>query len=566
MIEQLDVFPHNLAAGNPLVVGDLRLHHHRPGRGRGAHQRAGAAGAELHRRQPAHRRAGVGGQPRPARTSCTAPGRTPPTASIKGRPQVIFPGDDGWIYSFEPLTGKLLWKFDANPKDSKWLIGGAGTRNNIIATPVLYDDKVYIGVGQDPEHGEGPGHFYAIDAGKDGDVTASGLVWHRGGEEFHRTISTVAIADGIVYAADLSGFLYALDAKTGKLHWKHDAFAAIWGSPFVADGRVYLGDEDGDVAVLAAGKEKKVLGEINMGTAVLSTPVAKDGVLYVMSRNKLFALKNGARWTPPGASPSASLGARGARRSGIRTGTEAVAEPRCPRHRLSGRPGRARRRGARPARRARARDRRLALLPGDRLPVLARARARPRLRPARAHPGLRRPALPRSLPGRVAARRPGATLGPEGLRRPPISVFETGGSTGVPKSRINVDDFHIDYELLQRDAVRRRLPARRRLADARSHRPAPAAARDRAPGAAPRRHRLPRRPRPALGQQAGARRPHARAAGLQEPRHRPGAHHAARARLDPLPVHHAQAARGAVREGGPRACRHHAASSAAAPR
>jgi hypothetical protein len=29
----------------------------------------------------------------------------------------------------------------------------------------------------------------------------------------------------------------------------------------------------------------------------------------------------------------------------------------------------------------------------------------------------------------------------------PISVFETGGSTGVPKSRINIDDFRIDYEL-----------------------------------------------------------------------------------------------------------------------
>ncbi len=165
---------------------------------------------------------------------------------------------------------------------------------------------MYIGVGQDPEHGEGPGHFYAIDASKDGDVTASGLVWHRGGEDFHRTISTAAIADGIVYIADLSGFLYALDAKTGKLHWTHDAFAAIWGSPFVADGRVYLGDEDGDVAVLAAGKVKKVLGEINMGAAVLSTPVAKDGVLYVMSRNKLFALKNGARWTPPAKKPEKS--------------------------------------------------------------------------------------------------------------------------------------------------------------------------------------------------------------------------------------------------------------------
>ena len=116
------------------------------------------------------------------------------------------------------------------------------------------------GVGQDPEHGEGVGNFWAIDATKDGDITGTGKVWHRGGNDFHRTISTVAIHDGIVYASDLSGFLYALDAKTGQHFWTHDMLAAVWGSPFVADGRVYLGDEDGDVEVLKAGKTKQVLG------------------------------------------------------------------------------------------------------------------------------------------------------------------------------------------------------------------------------------------------------------------------------------------------------------------
>ena len=112
------------------------------------------------------------------------------------------------------------------------------------------------GVGQDPEHGEGVGNFWVVDATLDGDVTEKGKVWHRGGNEFHRTISTVAIQDGIVYASDLSGFLYAMDAKTGELYWKHDMLAAVWGSPFVADGRVYLGDEDGDLEVLQRGQDE----------------------------------------------------------------------------------------------------------------------------------------------------------------------------------------------------------------------------------------------------------------------------------------------------------------------
>ena len=106
----------------------------------------------------------------------------------------------------------------------------------------------------------------------------------------NRTISTVAIADSLLYAADLSGFVYCLDAKTGTHHWTHDTLAAVWGSPFVADGKVYIGDEDGDVEVLKAGKTLAVLHETNLGSAVYTTPVARDGVLYIASRNTLFAI------------------------------------------------------------------------------------------------------------------------------------------------------------------------------------------------------------------------------------------------------------------------------------
>jgi outer membrane protein assembly factor BamB len=163
---------------------------------------------------------------------------------------------------------------------------------------VVWDDKVYVGVGEDPEHGEGIGHLWVVDASMEGDVTGKAVVWHRGGEDFHRTISTVAIADGIVYAADLSGHLHALDAKTGELFWMHDVFAAVWGSPFVADGKVYLGDEDGDIVVMRAGKKKELLHEVNMGSSIYTTPVAKDGVLYINSRSTLFAIAEGKGKAP----------------------------------------------------------------------------------------------------------------------------------------------------------------------------------------------------------------------------------------------------------------------------
>ena len=114
------------------------------------------------------------------------------------------------------------------------------------------------------------------------------MIWHYG--EIRRSISTGALADGILYYADFSGFLHALDATTGKQIWKHDMLAAVWASPLVADGKVYLGDEDGDLVVLKHGKVKEVMFEGNLGSSVYGTVVAANGALFVTNRNQLLCL------------------------------------------------------------------------------------------------------------------------------------------------------------------------------------------------------------------------------------------------------------------------------------
>ncbi len=294
MMDELDVFPHNLAAGSPLIVGDLLF------------TVTGNGVDESHLLLPSpeapsficlNKNTGelIWEDNSPGENILHGTWSNAAYGIIAGKPQVVFAGGDGWVYSFVPETGELIWKFNCNPKGSVWELGGAGTKNNIISTPVIYKDRVYIGVGQDPEHGEAPGHFWVIDATQSGDVTDKAVVWHRGGEDFNRTMSTAAIHDGLVYISDLSGFLYCLDAETGQHYWTYDTFAAIWGSPFVADGKVYLGDEDGDVVVLKTGKTQEVLSEVNMGSAVYSTPTAKDGVLYIATRTTLFAIAEEAQ-------------------------------------------------------------------------------------------------------------------------------------------------------------------------------------------------------------------------------------------------------------------------------
>lgn len=273
---------------------------------------------------------------------------SPSIEVLGGVPQVLFCGGEGYLYSFKADRGQdgkptLLWKFDCNPKESKWVLGGEGTRNNLIATPVAYDGRVYVAVGQDPEHGEGEGHLWCIDPTKRGDVSPqlavqltdgervpiphkriqavdpekgevaidnpnSAVIWHYSQadqnddgeidfeEEMHRSCGTVAIKDDVLYVADFSGLVHCLDARgtdDGQpiVHFTYDMFAQSWGSPLIADGKVYIGDEDGDVCVFEFGADNnEPIEEINMGTSVYSTAVAADETIYISTKDKLFAI------------------------------------------------------------------------------------------------------------------------------------------------------------------------------------------------------------------------------------------------------------------------------------
>jgi outer membrane protein assembly factor BamB len=90
----------------------------------------------------------------------------------------------------------------------------------------------------------------------------------------------------------MDGFLHCLDARTGQKYWEHDLKAEIWSSPFWVDGKVYLGNEDGDMYIFAHGKEKKLLGQVAMDRPIKGTPVAVNGVLYVVTDTQLFAIVN----------------------------------------------------------------------------------------------------------------------------------------------------------------------------------------------------------------------------------------------------------------------------------
>jgi len=215
---------------------------------------------------------------------------SPAYGVVEGRPQVAFPGGDGWLYAFEPGTGKPLWKFNCRAHEKLKADGKPETLNNLVAAPVYAGHRVLIAVGDNPENGDSPGCLRAIDARGQGDVTKSHELWRLAGQEFGCSISNVAVHEGLVYTAELGGFLGCVELETGKRLWRHDLLATVWGSPVVADGKVYLRTEDGHVVVFRAGREARVLATNSLPGLINGTVTVSNGVLYIAGQAKLYAV------------------------------------------------------------------------------------------------------------------------------------------------------------------------------------------------------------------------------------------------------------------------------------
>ena len=261
---------------------------------------------------------------------------SPTLANIGGKRQVIFGGGDGWLYSFDPSgdgkgNSKLIWKFDCNPKTSVWKLGGTGTRNSPLTAATVHEGRVFVTLGQDPEHGTGPSRVWCIEPGsKTGDISrelvvdgsgktvstrsklglASGeatipnpnsaAVWEftgANGSKFGRSLSRLAILDTCAYVTELNGYLYCLDVETGKLNWRRDLFSSCWTTPMTSGGHVFVATEDGFVVVFPSSPDPKIAfpksnQELDVADSVYANPLAsKNGVLYIANRKELIAIQ-----------------------------------------------------------------------------------------------------------------------------------------------------------------------------------------------------------------------------------------------------------------------------------
>ena len=290
MREDLGIRPYQASASSPLVVGDLVFAVTGQGISEETHKVKDPQAPSF---VAVDRSTGkvVWQDNSPGERILNGQWASPAYGVVDGQAQVAFPGGDGWLYAFEPKAGKLLWKFNCKAHEKVSDEGKPETSNHLLATPVYSGNRVLIAVGDNPESNtDANGCLRAIDARKRGDVTKSAELWRVAGEEFTSSISNVAARDGRVYAVQLRGFLDCFDSESGKRLWQHDFLTLVWGSPLVADGKVYVRTEEGDTFVFQEGPKKKILATNVLPSLANGTVVASGGVLYVAGTTRLYAI------------------------------------------------------------------------------------------------------------------------------------------------------------------------------------------------------------------------------------------------------------------------------------
>ena len=231
---------------------------------------------------------------------------SPSVGVVNGRKLTFFGGPDGVCYALEALDGvpqagtvatlKEIWRFDCDPDAPKqevhrFVSNRREGPSEILGMPVFDNGRVYVTAGGDLWWGKRRSVLKCIDAGGTGDITKSGEVWSY--PMPRETCATPAVYQGMVFSADCGGNIHCVDAATGKGLWTHKADGDIWGSPLVADGKLYIGTRRCEFVILAAAREKNVIGSIQLGAGeqVNGTVTAANGVLYVPTMTRLFALQ-----------------------------------------------------------------------------------------------------------------------------------------------------------------------------------------------------------------------------------------------------------------------------------
>jgi outer membrane protein assembly factor BamB len=187
--------------------------------------------------------------------------------------EIVITGGD-CVTGHDPANGKELWRANGlNPDNNP--------SYRIVASPIIFDDIIYAPTRIKP--------LLALKAGGRGDITSSHVLWSTGNGPDVPT----PVTDGkYFYIVNDRGIMFCLDVKTGAEVYGQQRIkpGTYSGSPVLADGKIYVTNEDGLTTVVAAGPKFEVLAENPLNDYVLSSPAISDGQIFIRTAQHLYAI------------------------------------------------------------------------------------------------------------------------------------------------------------------------------------------------------------------------------------------------------------------------------------
>ena len=187
--------------------------------------------------------------------------------------EIVITGGD-CVTGHDPETGVELWRANGlNPDNDPFY--------RIVASPVIFNEIIYAPTRVRP--------LLALKAGGRGDISSSHVLWST---DNGPDVPTPVTDGQYFYVVNDRGVVYCLDAKTGREIYgqqriKPGTYSA---SPVLADGKIYVTNEEGLTTVIKAGPKFEVIAENALNDYCLSSPAISDGQIFIRTATHLHCI------------------------------------------------------------------------------------------------------------------------------------------------------------------------------------------------------------------------------------------------------------------------------------
>lgn len=214
----------------------------------------------------------------------------PVIAEVKGTRLLIAGGGDGTVHAIKVLTGEPVWKY---------VMSKRGVNTGVL----VFNDQAIVSHSEENLDTSEMGLLASVNAAATGDITAKDIKWKIPG--FQGAFSSPVLDGDRLLQIDASANLYAFDFHTGRQLWKQNLGTIQKSSPVYADGKLYVGTENGKFFIIKPRNDKaEILSEVELGSAgeenVIASAAVSRGRVYFVSTKAVYAIgKKGVMPNPP---------------------------------------------------------------------------------------------------------------------------------------------------------------------------------------------------------------------------------------------------------------------------